>query len=91
MKNVTPEPTDEEKELIETLVKYPSLETAYDASSASFAEIRQKMHSSITSLERVVRRGDRANAERAALVIGAYQTTLSFLNELEQIGKNQPK
>ena len=91
MKNVTQEPTDEEKELIETLVKYPSLETVYDANSAGFAEIRQKMQANVTTLERVVRRGDRANAERAALVIEAYQTTLKFLGELEQIGKNQPK
>jgi hypothetical protein len=92
MKNSTSEPTAEERELIETLIKYPALEAVFDSSSGNgFAEIKQKMQATLANLERVVRRGEKSEAERASVVITAYQTAINFIGELEQIAKNQSK
>lgn len=90
MKPVQNEPSAAEIEVIEALLKYPALESVYDRNAAAgFSGIRQRMQATLTDLERVVRRGDRASAERAARIVTAYNTTLAFLNELERIGKNQ--
>lgn len=92
MKNVTSEPTAEERELLETLTRYPALETAFEHNSlAGFSEIKRKMQVTLTHLERVIRRGDASESNRAAIALTAYQTTINFLNELEKIGKNQPR
>ena len=92
MKNLDAEPTREERDLIESLVKYPSLENAFDRAAApGFAEIKQKMQATVTNLERVIRRGERSDAERASVIVRAYRTTFDFLGELENIGKNQPR
>ena len=92
MKNLTSEPTAEELELIETLIKYPSLEDAFDrTSTAGFAEIKQKMQATITNLERVIRRGGKSDVERATIVVAAVQTVISFLGELEKIGKSRSR
>jgi hypothetical protein len=92
MKNLEPELTTEEQELIESLIKYPALESAFDRNApAGFAEIRQKLLSTVTNLERVVRRGEKSDAARAAIIITAYQTAISFLSELEKLGQNQPR
>lgn len=87
-KNV--ELTDEERETIESLVNYPSLERVFGEDVAPGAEkIRRKMQESVADLERVVRRGAKAEAEKAARVLTAYKTTLAFLDELERARKNQ--
>lgn len=89
MKNLTSEPTAEERELIETLVKYPSLESVFNQNApTAFAEIKQTMQVTLSDLERVVRRGEKSDAERAATAAAALQTTMNFLNELEKISKN---
>jgi hypothetical protein len=92
MKNFDAEPTAEERELIETLIAYPSLESAFNRSSpGGFAEIRQKLQATVVNLERVVRRGEKADAERASIAASAYRTAIDFLVELEKIGKARPR
>lgn len=84
------EMTEEERETINSLVNYPSLERAFGSGAASGAEkIKQKMAASVAELERVVRRGAQAEAEKAVRVLAAYKTTLAFLEELENLRKNQ--
>jgi hypothetical protein len=90
MKNLTSESTEEERKLIETLIKYPSLESVFDQNQPSgFAEIKQKLQETISNLERVIRRGEKTDAERAGVVIEAYQTAINFLSELETLRKSQ--
>lgn len=85
----TVEPTDDERETIESLLNYPSLERAFAGDIAAGAEkIKQKMRSSVVELERVVRRGAQNEAEKAERVLAAYKTTLQFLEELENRRKN---
>lgn len=92
MKNLEPELSKEERGLIESLIKYPALESVFDQNApAGFSEIKQKLLSTVTNLERVIRRGEKSDAERATIVVTAYQTAISFLSELENIGKNQPR
>jgi hypothetical protein len=92
MKKLEPEMTAEELELIESLIKYPSLESVFDRNTATgFAEIKQKLQATVTNLERVIRRGEKADAERAQVVVTAYRTTIEFLSELERLGKNQSR
>lgn len=92
MKNLEPELKEDERELIETLNKYPALESVFDRNApAGFSEIRQKLLSTVTNLERVIRRGEKSDAERAAIVVTAYQTAINYLSELENIGKNQSR
>ena len=88
MKNLEPELKEEERELIE----YPALESVFDRNApAGFSEIRQKLLSTVTNLERVIRRGEKSDAERAAIIVTAYQGAINFLSELEKLGKNQPR
>ncbi|HEY0429756.1 MAG TPA: hypothetical protein VGC76_18380 [Pyrinomonadaceae bacterium] len=92
MKNFTSEPTAEERALIEVLIKYPSLEKAFDRTAPDgFAEIKQKMQATTANLERVVRRGKKTDAERASLIVAAIQTTIDFLVEMEKIAKTRAK
>ncbi|MET0753982.1 MAG: hypothetical protein ABWZ66_11435 [Pyrinomonadaceae bacterium] len=92
MKNLEPEPTEEERELIETLIKYPALEAVYERNApAGFSGIRQNLLSTVTNLERVIRRGEKSDAERAATVVEACRTAINFLSELENVGKSQPR
>jgi hypothetical protein len=84
--------TEEERETIESLVNYPSLERAFEQENAQTTgaeKIKQKMEGSVAEFERVLRRGARAEAERAERILTAYKTTLAFLDELEQMRKNQ--
>lgn len=84
------EMTEEERETINSLVNYPSLERAFGGDVASGAEkIKQKMAESVAEFERVVRRGTQSEAEKAGRVLAAYKTTLAFLDELESLRKNQ--
>lgn len=92
MKKLNAEPTDEELELIEALINYPSLESVFDPNvPPGFTEIKRKMQATVTTLERVIRRGGKRDAERAVVVVAAYRTAINFLGELETIGKNQAK
>jgi hypothetical protein len=84
--------TEEERETVEALVNYPSLERAFaETGQAGAQKIRRKMLESIAEFERVVRRGARAEAERADAILTAYKTTLGFLDELEEMQKNQSR
>lgn len=91
--NAAAEPlTDEEKETIESLLQYPSLERVFDISQPhNLTDIRRKMESNIRELERIIRGGAQQNADRAAKVVAAYQTTINFLGELETMRGNQSK
>ena len=76
--------TDEENALVAALMHYPLLEEVFDQNNAqNLAVIRQKMLSTITELERVVRRGSQVEAEKSSRIILAFRTTLDFLDELD--------
>lgn len=77
------EPTDEERETIESLLNYPSLENAFAESGGGGKQLKQKMLLTVAELERVIRRGSRMEAEKASVITAAYRTTLDFLDELE--------
>lgn len=84
--------TTEELEVIEALLKYPSLEKVFDNNSpAAYEKTRHKMNAVVVELERVVRRGTKQDAEKAEQIIEAYTTALNFLGELEQMRKQQSK
>ena len=74
----------EELAIIESLLKYPSLEKVFDRTDALPA-LKRRMTATLEDLERVVRRGAKEDAAKAAKVVAAYQTALKFLDELEAI------
>ena len=81
-----PQITSEELEIVESLFKYPSLEKVFDREDLTRLPVtKQKMQATLADLERVVRRGAKVDAARAATVIAAYQTALKFLDELETL------
>ena len=76
----------EEAELIESLFKYPSLEKVFDSKDApQLAAMKRKMQATVDDLERVIRRGTKEDAAKAAKVAEAYRIALKFLDELETI------
>lgn len=78
--------TDEEKETIESLLQYPSLEHVFDPNQPhNLAATKKKMDGSVAELERIVRSGSQAEADRAARIVAAYKTTADFLDELERM------
>ncbi len=82
--------TDEEKQTIESLLKYPQLEKVFDRNEPhNLAETKQKMRVTVAELERVIRNGTKSDAENAVGIAAAYRTTIEFLEELELIRKNQ--
>lgn len=82
----------EEIETIKSLLNYPSLENFFDPTdSRKQPEMRQKMQSTVDDLERVIRRGTKDDAEKAARAVEAYKTVLSFLDELENMRQTQAK
>lgn len=84
--------TPAEIETIEALLKYPSLEKVFDTSSTDgYEKTRKKMNGAIAELERVIRRGTKQDAERAEIILEAYRTALNFLDELENIRRQQMK
>ncbi len=96
MKRIQAEPaeqlTDEEKETIKSLLRYPSLERVFDPNEPhNLAETKKKMQSNIGELERIIRGGAKADADRAAKIVAAYRTTINFLDELEVIRGNQAR
>ena len=76
--------TAEETETINSLLNYPSLEKVFDATDPrNPSAMKQKMQSTIDDLERVIRRGSKDDAEKAARAVEAYKIVLNFLDELE--------
>ena len=76
----------EESELIESLFKYPSLETVFDRTDASrLTAMKRRMQTTVDDLERVIRRGKKEDAGKAAKVVEAYRIAVKFLDELEKI------
>ncbi|MGI8788221.1 MAG: hypothetical protein ACR2HG_10720 [Pyrinomonadaceae bacterium] len=82
--------TDEEKEIIESLLSYPSLEKVFDRNQPrNLAETKRRMLSTVAELERVVRSGTKTDAAKASKIAAAYQTAIDFLDELERLRKKQ--
>lgn len=80
----------EESDLIESLLKYPSLEKVFDPQDEKqFAAMKLKMQATIDDLERVIRRGSNEDAAKAAKIVEAYRITLSFLDELDARRRTQ--
>ena len=80
----------EEIETIKSLLNYPSLEKFFDPTdSRKQPEMKRKMHSTVDNLERVIRRGTKDDAEKAARAVEAYKTVLSYLDELENMRQIQ--
>lgn len=94
MKRTTSETSDElteqERETVKTLVNYPKLEQTF-AESNGAEKIKRKMRDKITEVERVIRRGTQSEADKAAKILAAYQTTLDFLEELERLRLQKTK
>ena len=90
--NQAENPNAEEIETIKSLLNYPSLEKVFDGSdSRSQSEMKRKMQSTIEDLERVIRRGTKDDAEKAARALEAYKIVLGFLDELENARRAQAK
>lgn len=82
--------SSEEMETVKSLLNYPSLERVFAQNdSRSPSAMRQKMQSTVADLERVIRRGTKDDAEKAAKAVEAYKTVLSFLDELENARQAQ--
>ena len=82
----------EEIEIINSLLNYPSLEKVFDPTdSRNPSAIKQKMQSTIDDLERVIRRGSKDDAEKAARAVEAYKIVLGFLDELETARQAQAR
>jgi len=80
----------EEMEIIKSLLNYPSLEKVFDQTDLrKQPEMKQKMQFTIDDLERVIRRGTKDDAEKAARAVEAYKTVLGFLDELENMRQAQ--
>jgi len=75
-------------DIIKSLLNYPSLEKIF-SDAASLSATRKQMRSTIDDLERVIRRGTKEDAEKAAATVKAFQTVLSFLDELENLRNQQ--
>lgn len=79
-------------EVIEALLKYPSLEKTFDAKQPeNFVKTKQRMEAVVVELERVVRRGKQRDAERAKKIAEAFKISLNFLDELDRIRRRQAK
>ena len=75
-----------ESELVEFLFKYPSLETVFNTTGTpQLAAMKRRMQTTVGDLERVIRRGTKEDAEKAAKVAEAYRIAVAFLDELETI------
>lgn len=84
--------TAEEREIIEALLKYPSLEKVFDGKlSDGYEKTKKTMSNVIAELERVIRRGTKQDAERAEKIVEAYKTALKFLEELEELRRQQAR
>lgn len=79
------------QEDLAALFNYPSLGRLFDSQTGAseLAAMRERFAATIQNLERVQRQGSQTDATRAARIVEAYRTTLKFLDELEQLGKNQ--
>lgn len=81
--------TDEERETIESLLNYPSLEKVFARDAPhNLAETKRKMNATVAELERVIRGGTKTDAEKASKIAAAYRTAIDFLDELERLRKN---
>jgi len=70
--------------------KFPSLGRLFQGSDpAPLAEMRERLTLTSNNLERVIRQGDKADAERAILISRSYSLALSVLDELERHGVRQ--
>ncbi|MDQ2746015.1 MAG: hypothetical protein M3T96_02005 [Acidobacteriota bacterium] len=73
-----------ERELIEALLKYPSLEKIFDpADERQFQTMRGKLRATADDLEGVVRHSTKEDAAQAAQAIEAIQLTIKFLDDLD--------
>ena len=76
----------QEAELIESLLKYPTLETVFDMNGTpQLTELKRRMQATVDDLERVIRRGSKTDAQKASKVVEAYRIALNFLVDLETI------
>ena len=90
--NQAENPNAEEAEIIKSLLNYPSLEKVFDTNGArNSAAMKREMQSTIDDLERVIRRGTKTDAAKAARTIEAYKIVLNFLDELENARRAQAK
>lgn len=89
----TPEETTAENaEVIKSLLNYPSLEKVFEAADGrNLTATKEKMRLTIDDLERVIRRGTKDDAEKAAAAVKSFQTVLSFLDELESLRQANSK
>lgn len=65
--------------------KFPALARLFQgADRTALAEMRSRLTLTSQNLERVIRQGARADADRALLIARSYGLTLTLLDELER-------
>jgi hypothetical protein len=65
--------------------KFPSLGRLFQGPDrAPLTEMRERLTLTSHSLERVIRQGDKADADRAILISRSYNLALTVLDELER-------
>ena len=65
--------------------KFPSLGRLFQGTDrAELAEMRERLKLTSQNLERVIRQGDKADADRAVLISRSYNLALNVLDELER-------
>lgn len=71
---------------ISKILNYPALDKLFDEHNPnSITEIRAKFNKTHQELERVIRQGSKADAEKAEITLQAINITLAFLANLEEL------
>jgi hypothetical protein len=77
----------ESQSVSKPLFKYPSFEHLFNSNGANgLAEVCSRLQQTKQNLERVVRQGSPADAERARRVIKSYETVIGFFTQIEPTG-----
>lgn len=75
---------------LSSILNYPSLGQLFDSTDPRpLEEMRARLARTNEGLERVVRQGPKDEAERAARASRAVNVTLKFLDDLEQLRREQ--
>lgn len=74
------------------LFHYPSIGQLFsDSNSAAIDEFRSRLGSTRDNLEKIVRHGNREDADKAGVVIKSINVTLDFLFSLQEMRLSENK
>jgi hypothetical protein len=75
---------------LKALTNYPSLGKLFEEKDLQrLTEMKSKLSSTLQGLERVIRHGSSAEAEKAQCAAQAVTVSINFLETLEQMAQNQ--